>query len=388
MIGRFASTGRAACILVAITTAFVAMPSFGQWRRPAVVSERMKASDLLLLQRGSEDVGLKGFENPKPPASRWPGSEDVGILNGSEKPLKLSPASRDSPLQQPPPAEAIRRDPDNAIEAAPINLAAMRHMQEVVVGARESGAGFRVERLKPPTEGSAPAFLLYTGTGPPSSFRDIAGLAEKISALSEGGRKRNVTFVNYGTPREIDADKLTLAWRLSRRGREMVTFDTPEPSRSINGAGMARKTLSIEGVSLVRRGNSFVASQSIGKAFISAAAATRELASHALAMIREALANILENFNRRLLTDDSSVDHAAFDALSPEVQRNLIDDAVALAQKRYDAWRRQSSEARANDGEITIEIKIQDEKRSLRFAGLRLSPLTWSRTIGQGNAAH
>jgi hypothetical protein len=267
-----------------------------------------------------------------------------------------------------------------------IDLPRMHDMQGVVERARGSGAGFLVERLKPLIDGTSAAFLMYSGTGPPLRLEGITDLAEKVSASSEGGRKLNVTFVGDGTPLEFDADKLTIAWRSAKGAPEAkVTFETPDAFGSIYKAEAARETLSIRDVSFARHGDSWVATQKIGTASIKVVAATRARAVRILSLIRDALVSVLGAAG--LLTNDNSVDQAAFDALPPEVQHKHIDDAVALARKHYDALRRQSSEPSANDAETWIEIEIQNEKRSLRFAGpLRLYPMTWS-GIGQANAA-
>jgi hypothetical protein len=277
-----------------------------------------------------------------------------------------------------------------------VNLSTMLEMQGAVAENFASGAGFIVERLRPTADNDSapPAFLLYTGTGPPLEFVGVESLARLAATASYadfwlgGGRPwghLNLTFIGDGDAIDFDAAKLTMVLRLQPGPRSAkstadykLTFRTEEPFRPF--AKTRPANLSMEDVDIKLCRGVFCVSQRVGKAIIKVYAATRSLAIEAAASVRTSLASALSAHNPRLLTDGDPrwIDHAAFDKRPREVRRKIINTAVVEARAPLDALRGQ--------GNIEIETEIDKQKKSVRYAGLRLSPAIRIAAAGRTNA--
>jgi hypothetical protein len=266
----------------------------------------------------------------------------------------------------------------------------MRNIQEAVQVGAGSDAGYIVERLEPsPLTGSTadrrPAFLLYTGTPPPLEFVGVEnlGILASMARLAywrpgQAGGQLNLTLVGGGNPIDFDAARLTTALR-SRPDAQSpfpeLTFEEHFQSLPVARA----KTLSIEGVFFERRGGGLRLYQKVGSATITASGAVQELVTYAFAAIREALHNVLMASYPDLLLEDNprrighGLNHGAFDKLPAEDRRKIIEAAVNKARRDYEVFKNQSS-TRADYAEINIDLEIQNQKQSFRFADRELSP--------------
>jgi hypothetical protein len=259
----------------------------------------------------------------------------------------------------------------------------MRRIQDAVHNASASDAGFIVQRLEKRFPGFPPAFLLYTGHPPPRGFVGVESLGALAATASfarhkpsvSGGRL-NLTVVGDGDPIDFDAAKLTLALRFQPDARSSLPELTFE--ERFKGLPVARQTnLSMERVSFERCDGGLCLRQKVGSATLKVFGTAQEFVIYSLAAIREALQHALLAFNPGLLADDSPrrIDHAAFDALSFEVQRKIIDAAVREAREAFETFKKQSS-TRNENAEVDIDLELQNQKESFRFADLQRSPAT------------